>query len=242
MALAFVQKNTAQATGANALALGSSVGGAGSILVADVFWNNSSDLTSLADNKGNTWTPVGSRQSGSGGLAGYSILTYVCLAPAAGATTVTATPSTAVDVGLLIREYNGFTGMPAITGTPVYNAPTGTAVNSGDITTTVADAICISSCFPADACTDPIGGGYTTRAVGLFDSDPNWGGGDYADKIVTTIQTGLHCSYTITSSSINMIVNFAVGNASNVTNPKTLTASQAQAPSVPKAVNKILVP
>lgn len=168
-------------------------------MIAHSFWNNGSALSSLADNHSGTWTPVGTRQSGAGGLAGWSFQSFYCASSTTGVTTITATASTAVHVALCVAEYSGFTGTPTLDTFDyrVGSSSDGQTRATDIVTTTVSVAVASLGVFPAPGISS-ISSPFTDLAAGGYDL---WDFCGIGHRLLTSTQASLNATYTLVSNT-----------------------------------------
>jgi len=151
---------------------------AGSLNVVAIGWNDAtSQVVSVTDSRGNTYTPA-SAATVQPGIQSQVI--YYAANIAAGTNTVTVTFNAAASYpDVRIAEYRGIDGV-----TPVDAARgafgTGTSANSGTVTTTVANALLVGASYTQSVTTGP-GSGFTSRMI----TSPN--GSILEDRIVTTV-------------------------------------------------------
>lgn len=157
MAWAHVQSTSLRvASGANAKAYTSSIT-AGSLLVAAVaLETDTATVSSLSDNVNGAWTAVGSLQSLSGFAASR---VYYLKNAAAGATTVTLTPSAGASV-LAIHEYSGLDTTAPFDAT-VAAQGTSTSAASGSQSLAVTGELVFGLIYSNRSVT--VGSGYTNR-------------------------------------------------------------------------------
>lgn len=109
---------------------------AGRLGVACCEWNSTSATGSVADNLGNTWTPIaGSLATTATG--GFSCQIFWSIMTSGGSATVTLTTSSSTTSRLL--DVLEFTGGPASAPVDASNAANGTSTVSSATVTTVAD-------------------------------------------------------------------------------------------------------
>jgi predicted secreted protein len=138
MSISLVQ-NTSNNVPGNpmSLAFGSNVT-AGNLLIVGVGSTTggaSNSTISLSDTLGNTYTSLGKVEEGVLSASGEI---FYCIANSSGANTVTATYSSGSGIALHVAE---FSGVSAVDQNAVTNDQTGTAADSGPVTTAFADEL-----------------------------------------------------------------------------------------------------
>lgn len=139
MAIAFVQSGNNRAVGATAKAFTSNNALGNLIVIAVVLEHSTDTIASVTDTRGNTYAIAGILQGSAG--SGYQNAIYYAKNIAAGANTVTVTPTTGTTpVNLAIHEYSG-----ADPTAPLDQVSSATAIsttpNSGSATTTATDEL-----------------------------------------------------------------------------------------------------
>lgn len=207
----------------------------GSSLVADCYWQSGSATCAVADPTNGSWTALGSPLRGTGNLNGFSCQAFLFTANTSTAKpTVTMTVSGSVALkGIAIHEYSGSL---ALEGSASYGMKIGTTPACGPITPALSTDI-VHSFVLADFDIVSVASPFTAR------ESANFGLNMSCDDVSPTGGVAVTATYTANASeSDTASCIFVLTPPSSTTNPKTLTASQAQAPSVPKVVGKILVP
>ena len=167
---------------------------AGNLIVVQVIWDNTSAVT-ISDSRGNTYAAATNQTTWN---TNWSSQTFYAENIAAGANTVTATFATAISsFGILqLHEYSGVDRVGALDAAKA-SAGSGTAMNSGAITTTNASDLL----FGAGASIGnmgAIGAGYTQRlktsgnktmdrnvtSVGSYSATATHGGGAWVMQVV----------------------------------------------------------
>ena len=141
-AIAYVQQAAAGETGAGdgviAVAYPSNVT-AGNLLVVVVRWGNAVSFTSLVDTLGNTWQQDAALVWDT--AESVETRVYSAIANSSGANTVTFTVSAPQRIGVIVHEFSGSFSACRVDQTNTNESLTGTAIDSGNVTTTVADAL-----------------------------------------------------------------------------------------------------
>lgn len=147
MAIAFVQQTAGSAADGGSVAYGSNVG-SGVLLVACILAPGAaSEVDSVTDTLGNTWT-LARRRKGTAGGAGTNRNSEIWYAPCAsgGACTVTVGVTVAGTQQISLSEFSGFSGGVTL-GQVGDNEVTSASTNqpNGSITTTEADEVIVAT-------------------------------------------------------------------------------------------------
>lgn len=138
---------------------------AGNTLIALVSWNTFRDFTSLSNTAGDMWVQVGSQTTGSS-----NDMRIYCVASTAGHGTDVVTlvvDATTQYFGLVVHEFSGVSGCTP-DGTAAAN-DIGTAIDSGSVTVTAAQAVIVAYMLGSPAIT--AGSGYTLTNFAFTGTD-----------------------------------------------------------------------
>jgi hypothetical protein len=208
MAITNVQHPSFSTTSPCAVPIASTA--AGNVLTADVYWNSATLTMAVSDNKGNTWTPLGSPKVGSGALASWSLQSFVCLAPAAATTTVTATESASGtnNTAMVVREWTGFVSTKSVDGSPVYTNVNGAAPTAGPFSTSIPTALIVAADLTANSMTAIMSAPFTDQSGAS--GDPAWGSNSYGFEVVSVTQSGISATFHCVSGD-NITSIYAIG-------------------------------
>jgi glucose/arabinose dehydrogenase/chitodextrinase len=150
---------------------------AGNLIIVQVIWSNTNNVT-LSDTRGNTYAAATTRTTWN---ANWSSQTFYAKNIVAGTNTVTATFATAINsFGIIqVHEYSGIDKANPFDGARA-TAGSGTAMNSGPITTTNANDLLFGAGASIGAMS-AIGAGYQQRL--------NTAGNKTMDRNVTSVGT-----------------------------------------------------
>lgn len=141
MAIAFVQGVVKSATASPAAVTGLSPT-TGQLLVAFIGFDATNTVTSVTDNKSNTWTHIAGMYL-AGDSGGASIDAYYCIPTTVGASfTVDVAFSAATsNINVVIQSFNGFTGTPTLDQLKSQDNPSPTTSVSSGATPTTTQAV-----------------------------------------------------------------------------------------------------
>jgi hypothetical protein len=165
--MAYVQSTKQRVgSGANVLAYGSNNTGGNLLIAAILIEDDTSTVSSVTDTRGNTWAACGTIKHSSGNT--FSGQVWYAKNCAAGANTVTATPSAGA-LTLELHEYSGY-DVAAPFGQHIEAYGTGgTTADSGNVTTTTTSELLFALGISNRTLT--AGSGFTQREHDVFNAD-----------------------------------------------------------------------
>lgn len=242
-AIAYNQKHsgngTINSTGVS-VAFGSGHAAGKNAYIAVVAFDSATDTPVMSDNDGTTtWVLLGTILRMTGTLSGQSLAVFWSPTTFSGTgRTITVKAGAGSYSGALaVVNVQGFTNTPAANGTPAYSQASGATVDTSNITTTVADAFLFAVSYPEGTTSALTTAGWTDLVAG---GDGSWRGGDYGYHIVAATQTAVHATFTNSGGANGQFIGAISDGAATTTNPKTLTATEAQTATVARQDGKPL--
>jgi len=135
----------------------------GNLMVALVTWCCNTGVPTVSDNKGNTWTQLGSAQTDGGG-DDWTVF-YYAISTVGGVTSVSVGPNTNGDIGISYGEFSGVNQTSPTDGAPAAAVPSSTIADSGALTPTQTGDLLVVMSYNDTATAVPVHGvGFTSMA------------------------------------------------------------------------------